>query len=73
MNQTNNTPVIDKLAVNENELSAMIGVGVKKLRADRCKGSGIPFFKMGRLVRYRVKDVRSHIDSLIVNSTSEAA
>lgn len=42
---------------NENQLSERWGVSVKKLQADRLKGSGVPFIRLGRAVRYRHADV----------------
>lgn len=32
----------------------------KKLQADRVKGCGCPFIKIGRLVRYRLVDVEAY-------------
>jgi predicted DNA-binding transcriptional regulator AlpA len=43
------------------------------LQKDRVSGSGIPFVRIGRLVRYRQSDVRAYLDALpACRSTSEA-
>jgi hypothetical protein len=42
------------------------------LQKDRVAGSGIPFVRIGRLVRYRQSDVRAYLDALpAYRSTSE--
>jgi hypothetical protein len=42
------------------------------LQKDRVAGHGIPFVRLGRLVRYRQSDVQSYLDSLTAcRSTSE--
>jgi hypothetical protein len=42
------------------------------LQKDRVAGTGIPFIRIGRLVRYRPSDVAAYLDALpIRRSTSE--
>lgn len=43
--------------LNEQQLATRWGISPKKLQADRLKGTGIPFIKLGRAVRYRHADV----------------
>jgi hypothetical protein len=43
------------------------------VESDRWAGRGIPFMKIGRLVRYRKADIRSWLEShRIVQSTTQA-
>jgi hypothetical protein len=43
------------------------------LQKDRVRGTGIPFVRVGRLVRYRPADVSDYLNSLpICRSTSES-
>ena len=44
---------------NEKQLAEIIGVSLSKLRSDRHKCVGIPYFKIGRSVRYALLDVES--------------
>lgn len=55
----------------EQQLSERWGVSIKKLQADRLKGEGIPFVKIGRLVRYRLEDILAYEQANLRNSTSE--
>jgi hypothetical protein len=42
------------------------------LQKDRCAGGGIPFIKIGRMVRYRQTDVAAYLAALPAHrSTSE--
>ena len=49
--------------LNEYEVAALIGFAVPSLRNWRCLGKGPPYVKMGRSVRYRLKDVLEWIES----------
>jgi hypothetical protein len=61
-------PLLSDLDVEKITLRAQ-----STLQKDRVKGTGIPFVKIGRLVRYRESDVRSYLASLPARrSTSEA-
>lgn len=42
---------------DERWLATRWGVSVKKLQADRAKGVGVKFTKLGDAVRYRLRDV----------------
>ena len=41
--------------------AAFLNVSEKKLEADRLKGIGLPYVKMGRSVRYVPSVVRAHV------------
>ena len=43
--------------MNEHEVSLLVGKSVQTLRNDRYLGKGVPYFKVGRAVRYRRGDV----------------
>lgn len=47
----------EQLFVTEKQLAARWQSSVKKLQKDRLHGTGPPFVRMGRLVRYRMTDV----------------
>jgi hypothetical protein len=58
--------LLDEHAVAERQ-----GRSVKTLRNQRVTGDGIPFLKLGRLVRYRLRDVVAWEASRIRSSTSD--
>jgi len=58
---------------DENELSAKSGIAVSTLQKQRMRGDGIPFVKLGRLVRYRPADCAAFFAERVVRSTSEPA
>jgi hypothetical protein len=47
----------------EHEISALIGRAVQSLRNDRSSGIGLPYYKVGRSVRYRLSDVMAWMDT----------
>lgn len=58
---------------NEKKCGDYLGKAVATLQKDRVRGSGPPFAKVGRLVRYDPDVVRAWVASQTVNSTAEAA
>jgi hypothetical protein len=58
--------------VNEIEAARMRGQSVRTLQMERLRGSGCPYAKLGRSVRYRRGDVLAWINARIVTSTTEA-
>lgn len=56
--------------LTEQQLALRWGVSVKKLQADRLKGGGIPFIRLGRAVRYRYADVMAWEEQHRLTSTS---
>ena len=56
-------PVEDIRYLNEREVSGICGIAVQTLRNYRYKGVGIPYCKVGKSVRYNVKDVRDFMES----------
>jgi hypothetical protein len=56
--------------LDEGETSAILNVRVSTLQKLRVSGGGVPFVKVGRLVRYRLSDVITFIESRVRTSTS---
>jgi len=48
---------------NEQQVSERLGVALQTLRNWRCQRVALPFYRIGRAVRYRVKDVEAYLDS----------
>ena len=64
---------IDPL-LDDKEVARIIGRARSTLQKDRLVGGGIPFVRLGRLIRYRSSDVSAYLASLpTLSSTSEAA
>jgi predicted DNA-binding transcriptional regulator AlpA len=60
--------------LSDRDVEKITGRARSTLQKDRVSGSGIPFVRIGRLVRYRQSDVRAYIDALPARrSTSETA
>jgi predicted DNA-binding transcriptional regulator AlpA len=58
--------------LSDRDLSALIGRARATIQKDRVSGRGVPFIKIGGLVRYRESDVQAYIASLATRrSTSE--
>lgn len=56
----------------QDQISAVINKSVKTLEADRWRGIGIPYRKVGGRVLYQKQDVVNWLEShKLVNSTSE--
>lgn len=49
--------------INENEVSEVTGLAKSTLRNERCLGRGIPYVKVGRSVRYSLRDVLDFMES----------
>jgi hypothetical protein len=51
-----------KIYINEYEVSKITGRAVQTLRNDRHKRRGIPYYKLGRSVRYLAEEVYSFVE-----------
>jgi len=49
--------------IGEKEVAQITGRGLQTLRNDRSKGQGIPYSKLGRLVRYSLEDVLAYMEA----------
>ena len=48
--------------ITEKELAEQLKVSIPKLRLDRVKNRGIPYFKIGNLCRYSMDQVIKHLE-----------
>lgn len=58
--------------LTEVELAERHKRSVRTIQAERLKGGGIPFLKLGRSVRYRLEDVTAWEQAHCFTSTSDA-
>ena len=65
------SPAPSHVFLTEQQLAARHQVSVKKVQADRLRGAGVPFVRVGRLVRYRLSDIMAYEDAHLRRSTSE--
>jgi hypothetical protein len=56
---------------NEQQAAIVLNVSPRTLQADRQRGGGIPFIKLGRIVRYDPKVVRRRLRAQTRTSTSQ--
>lgn len=59
--------------LDERAVAKQLNCEVKTLQAWRCRGTTLPFIRIGRLIRYKPDDVQNYIESRRVHSTSETA
>ena len=59
--------------LNERQLAEHLNVSVRTLQGWRLKGGGVPYYKVGRLVRYSASEVKTWMSGLQCGHTSEAA
>ncbi len=62
MSNTNVEPSLPRY-MTEQEVSALTGFSLAKLRSDRFYQVGIPYRKVGRLVRYLYQEVIDYMES----------
>lgn len=62
---------IPQVLLTEQELADRWRSSKKKLQADRLKGTGVPFVRIGRLIRYRLNDVTAYEEENLYRSTSD--
>jgi len=53
---------VDKL-INEVQVSELISKPLQSLRNERHRGVGLPYYKIGRSVRYSMADVKKYVES----------
>ncbi len=63
-------PLYENL-VNENIAAEALGVSVSKLQKFRVTGDGPAFVKIGRQVRYDLRELQKYVEQNTVRSTSE--
>ena len=52
--------------LKEAEVAEMLGVSRAKLSADRYYCRGLPYVKLGQLVRYKLTAVQAYLDEITV-------
>lgn len=52
----------DKILLTEDEVSKLFNINKHTLQRDRFNGTGIPYVKLGRRVRYKVEDIQKYIE-----------
>jgi len=57
--------------LSEKEVSSRLGISYQKLRKDRLHGTGIPYCKFGRAVRYSLEAVLQYEADAKRHSTAE--
>lgn len=72
MNNQDMIPRGDELLTPE-QAEAETGYSKRTLANKRCDGTGPPFFRMGRLIRYSKLDLHQWMRSYRYRSTSEAS
>ncbi len=65
---TNN---INYILLNTNQAAQLLNCTKRKLESDRIKGGGIRYVKIGKCVRYDMRDIETYIQANTVNSTSQ--
>jgi hypothetical protein len=58
--------------IAEDEAARLLGLSPRTLQAERVRGTGMAFVKMGRRVLYEPVDLRARIAANKVRSTNEA-
>ena len=58
---------VDIVSVDEGKTAQIMGLAEQTLRNWRHLGMGPPYYKLGRAVRYRLKDILSFMEARRVN------
>jgi hypothetical protein len=64
-------PSRDDVLLTPPQLAERWKCSLKKLDADRLRGTGCSYVKIGRLVRYRLAEVETYETAQLRSSTSE--
>jgi hypothetical protein len=64
---------MSKKLLSETKLAERWEIAPKTLANQRCRGEGVPFIRLGRMVRYDPDVVAAYEAAHMFNSTSEAA
>lgn len=51
-----------KKMLSEFEAAELLSISVAKLRRDRWVGTGLPYIRLGRTVRYSVEEISSYLE-----------
>jgi len=50
------------------EVKELTGRGIQTLANERSRGEGIPFYRVGRSIKYRMPDVLNYMENCRVNT-----
>ena len=64
--------LIGSALLTDREVSALTGRARSTLQKDRLYGGGIPFVRVGRLVRYRPQDLAAWLAALPTRTSTSA-
>jgi predicted DNA-binding transcriptional regulator AlpA len=59
--------------LNQKQAAHALGLSIRTLERHRVTGTGPRWVQLGKLVRYRQKDLAEWVEANVRNSTSEAA
>ena len=54
--------------LTEKEVQELYKLNVKTLQRERFNGSGIPYIKLGRRVRYKVSDINTYLEKKTIGN-----
>ena len=57
--------------LDQDRLAKLLGCSARTLERQRLEGTGVPFCRVGRLVRYRLLDVSEYLEAQRRRSTSD--
>jgi len=57
--------------LDQDRLADLLGCSARTLERQRLEGGGVPFCRVGRLVRYRLSDVLEYLEAQRRRSTSD--
>lgn len=69
LEKTNNN--FNYILLNTTQAAKLLNCTRRKLEADRIKGGGIRYIKLGKCVRYDIRDIENYIQANTVSSTSQ--
>lgn len=52
----------EKILLTEDEVSKLFNINKHTLQRERFNGTGIPYVKLGRRVRYKIEDIQKYIE-----------
>ncbi len=58
--------------LDQDRLAKLLGCSARTLERQRLEGTGVPFCRVGRLVRYRLLDVSEYLETQRRQSTSDS-
>ena len=58
------------ILLDQDRLAKLLGCSARTLERQRLEGTGVPFVRVGRLVRYRLADVQNYLAERVRTSTS---